>query len=207
MLGLIVKDLFITKKYMRTIFAILIFYTFFCTMYSSASFLSGMVILSFSMITLTTIAYDDTVKWDKYALTMPITRTDVVFAKYISTFIFTISGALISLILAYAVTIIKRVHVTNEDLLTILVVSAIGFILISIMLPLVYKFGVEKARFLLFIVFAVPFAFVLIAKSMNLPVPSDNSINLLLKLSPFIAAVIFIISFLISDMIYKNKEM
>lgn len=207
MLGLIVKDFFITKKYMRTIFAILIFYTFFCSMYSSASFLAGMVILSFSMITLTTIAYDDAVKWDKYALTMPVTRTDIVFAKYISTFIYIAAGSIISLILTYVVTIIKRVHVTNEDLITILAVSAIGFILISIMLPLVYKFGVEKARLLLTAVFGIPFALVLIAKSMNLPMPDDNSISLLLELSPFIAAVFFIVSFCISDLIYRNKEM
>lgn len=206
MIGLIVKDFFITKKYMRTIFAILIFYTFF-SIYSSVSFLAGMVILSFSMITLTTIAYDDAVKWDKYALTMPITRTDAVFAKYTATFIFTFAGSVISLILTYTVTMIKRNHITNEELITILEVSAIAIILISIMLPLVYKFGVEKARLLLFVVFVIPFAMAFIAKSMNLSMPDYKSIDFLLKLIPFIAAIFFIVSFFISDYIYKNKDM
>lgn len=207
MLGLIIKDFFITKKYMRTIFAILIFYILFCSMYSNASFLTGMVILSFSMIVLTTIAYDDAVKWDKYALTMPLTKTDIVLAKYITTSIFTLGGSIISAILCCAINLIKKMSINNEDLIVILVISSVAFALVSIMLPLVYKFGIEKARLSLFLIFGICFASVYIAKSLNLPMPGNSTIDLLLKLSPFIAAVLFIVSFCISDVIYKNKEM
>ena len=207
MLGLVIKDFYITKKYMKTIFMIVIFYSVFCTIYSNMPFLAGMIILSFSMIVLTTIAYDDAVKWDKYALSMPVSRKNIVFAKYVSTAIYTLSGSIITLVLTIIIQLIKKAQVTNEDLFTILAISTIGFVLVSVLLPLVYKFGLEKARLLLVLVFAIPFAVVLIAKSMNIAVPSERSIYNILIFSPFVALIIFVLSFYISSKIYENKEL
>lgn len=53
------------------------------------------------MIPMSAIAYDDKAKWDRYALTMPVSRRDLVISKYLLALAFAGLAVLIELFLGY----------------------------------------------------------------------------------------------------------
>ena len=98
-----------------------------------------------------------------------------------------------------------------EDLAAMVVVGAVGLVYVSIMLPLLFKFPVEKARMFLIVLFLLPFVLiVLLPKAIDV-----RSIEAFLEslsaefiVGTGIAALIVLmcISLFLSIYIYKNKE-
>lgn len=116
----------------------------------TSSFLSLFVIMS-------ACAYDEMANFDTYALTLPLTRKDLVLSKYQLTFIVIILNAVISLITGYIMLYVFPSRYIDADLhimlIEVFVIALVMNILINILLPLIFKFGQEKARVLLMIIF------------------------------------------------------
>ena len=80
MKGLILRDLLNLRKNLKTIIIMCLFYTLlFSTL--NPTFLSGMITILFAMQILTTFSYDDYSKWNMYALSLPITKKQLVLSK------------------------------------------------------------------------------------------------------------------------------
>ena len=85
--GLIIKDLLQLKTYRKTL--ILFIFVFVVsgmqqeTMDSAMSMITIMLILVFGMVGIGTFSYDEMAKADRYILTLPLTRKEVVRAKYV----------------------------------------------------------------------------------------------------------------------------
>ena len=95
-----------------------------------------------------------------------------------------------------------------ENVASTLLCMALGMVLISLMIPLVYKFGAEKARVLIILIGMSPALLIfLLAGDTGLEVSiSERIIFLLFSCSPLIGLVFMIVSCLISIRIYQNKE-
>lgn len=213
--GLILKDLLQLKSYLRTI----IFYLFF---FSIAIFgyaaedktintnLLVLLTLLFGMFAISSFSYDATSKTDRYVLTLPTTKKEVVASKYLLTAISTLIGTFASLIINLIVSFwITRCLPNFYELITVALSGAFGIAFAhAVQLPCIYKFGIEKGRIvatLITLIIASSIANILI---FNI---TENTINENIeKLLPFVFLIsIFIfyyISYKISCLIYEKKE-
>lgn len=220
MKGLLIKDILNLKNYMKQLIFIFIFFSAYGIFMKNGIFVEAMISMMLSMQVITAMSYDDYAKWDKYALTMNINRKDMVLSKYVFFIMLIIIGTIIGMILSLFINIISDLNVGIGEILmpyiiipSILVFS-IFLILFSIILPIVFKNGVEKARMIMIAVFFIPailaFLVVKIAEKYNIPVPDENTLNLLSKIGPIalvvLAVIACFISYKISLKIYSKKE-
>ncbi|WP_426350653.1 ABC-2 transporter permease [Alloiococcus sp. CFN-8] len=207
MSGLILKDILNLKKNLKTLSLITIFYIAIFRISGDAPFLSGMILFLFAIQFISSFSYDDIAKWDKYALSLPITRADIVRSKYLLAVIFLAIGSVASFLIDIAFRYFDGKLDIIESLLTLYGLVAMACIFISLLLPLIYKFGVERSRIIILGCAAVPFILTYILQKLGIGLPSENILRILLIISPLFVILIMYLSYLISLKIYENKDM
>lgn len=202
MTGLILKDLINLKKQARIYLILVLFYLVLGIANESSDMFSTMMIVVSAIIPITAMSYDERSKWDRYALTMPLSRESMVASKYILGLIFLTASFILSMLFNSFFSNISLV----ENVMTCLATLSVGIVIMSVIFPLIFKFGVEKGRIFMMIVLFTPTALILLLSKLGISMPDDETIQSLLYLSPIVAAVIFIASIYISMSIYKKKE-
>lgn len=100
----------------------------------------GMMLLA--MIPIYALGYDERCRWERYALAMPVRKSDLFWSRFLL--------GVIAIALGAAVQALAALLAGRGELLSSLAVtapSAVVYLLIT--LPLMMKLGVEKGRFLL----------------------------------------------------------
>lgn len=208
MIGLMLKDLFVMRKYARSLLLIVAFYIVFAfTTDMSPAFINGMIILMCAMTAVSSFSYDDLAKWDRYALTMPVTRNQVVLSKYGLGIGLGFAGCVLSLACNGVLAALHRnVGTFTEQLLVCYVLFAVACLYISIVIPAIYKFGVEKSRIIMIAAFAVPTIGAFLLKQAGVQMPSADTLMTLLQISPVVLILLVFLSFLLSGHIYSRTE-
>lgn len=207
MIGLVIKDFLNLKNGFKTSLLILALFSFMAYQSQDPTYLMGVFVLIMSMQSISSMSYDELAKWDIYALTMPISRVKLVISKYILSTMLSIIALIISGSIAYFVILPTSNMSTIEFFLSSYLVFAISILFLSILLPLIYKYGVEKSRLLTFIVIAIPVLLGVFSSKMGIDLPNENQLRSLFKVSPFIIIALLFVSSFISCRIYKNKDM
>ena len=105
----------------------------------------GMMLLA--MMPVYALGYDERCRWERYALAMPVRKSDLFWSRFLLDVIAVALGA--------AVQVLVALLAGRGDLLSSLAVTAPAAILyLLIVLPLMMKLGVEKGRFLLILLTA-----------------------------------------------------
>lgn len=215
MTGLIIKDLLNLKKYLKTLVLLIVFYAVIFIPQGEINFVSSFILILSVAPTITALAYDDMVNWDKYALTMPINKKDIVMSKYILMIMFILLGAIASFFICFITKVFNIGPVNMSEIaFSTLLVTCIGIIYDDIILPLVYKFGTEKARIVILAVIFIPISIVYILSKTISKFTLSNIISFLDKIQntvPIIvigsAIVMTAASYFISYNIFSKKEM
>ena len=214
MKGLLLKEFYNLKKYCKSIFLIIVLYCILFIPTGGTSFLAGITVFLSVMLTLTSFSYDDAAKWDQLALSMPLQRRDIVKSKYLLLLISAGGGVVLSLLIS----LIASVFTQQLDMLTMFATIGatllIAVLIFSIILPLVYKLGVEKMRFLMIGCILVPVILVTVGaailQQMHVAMPSDEVMNKLffvaLCASPFILALALFFSYRAAVKIFNKKD-
>lgn len=161
MKSLILKDLYnIGHNAKSMLFILLVFAVFYIPLSGPQIYILICAVLC-CMMTITTFSFDHTSNWTRYAMIMPVSKKDLVAGKFITLFIFTAGGSVFGLtagLIGSAVTGKFSLSLTGvgEILFTALIAFAIAVIFGSMSIPLVFKFGAERARVILLIAFLVP---------------------------------------------------
>ncbi|HGZ2730394.1 TPA: ABC-2 transporter permease, partial [Clostridioides difficile] len=209
MKGLILKDLLNLKGNIKFILLFIIMFGFMSSLGDGNvnNFIGVIIVLCTTMI-VSTFSYDDLNKWDSYVLTMPINRNDIVLSKYLTMLIFSFIGVLVSLIVSVTIGYFKNTLILNETLLINALILSISVCFGSLILPLIYKFGTERARLLMILCFLVPTLALLVFKSIleniSSPISIEIILNTLVYSLPFVAILLFLISYFISSKIYSK---
>lgn len=207
MKGLLIKDILVLRKSIKTSLPIIIFAAVYSYATDSPAYMLGMITLIFTMMPITSMTCDDMSKWDRYALTMPISRRDIVVSKYILSILLSTVSIIVSTTITYIFIVLPKDNMDRKDLLlAAYLIFFISLVYVSIMLPLIYKFGVERTRILFIAVLAIPGILIYILYKGNLQMPSEEQLLFLLKISPFMLIIILFISAFVSNIIYKNKD-
>lgn len=209
MKGLIKKDFLLVKansKQMLIIFAVYLMLIFQGTM--DVTFVVPLIGI---MLFISTFSYDDFNNWNAYAVTLPGGRENVVKAKYIASIILTVILSVVALTLGIGVTYIKLNCINIEEVLSSLMGTMLSsVIIISLLYPIIFKFGATNGRIILFaVVFGIAGICALLAQFIDFT-PIINMINKLdncaLIAIPIISIILLSISYLISNKIYQKKE-
>jgi len=202
MIGLILKDFLNLRKQMKIYLILIIFYLAIGMVSGNPAMLSSMMAIVAFMIPITALSYDERSKWDRYALTMPLSRSSIVVSKYILGLIF--------LIMAFIVSILSNLFLNNilleESMVTNLSSLSMGLILMSIIFPIIFKMGVEKGRVYMMLVLFIPTAFILLLSKTGMTMPNEETIKSFFYVLPVISVLMFTLSILISVSIYNKKE-
>ncbi len=203
MIGLILKDLLNLKKQAKIYLILVIFYFVFGITNKNPSMFSTMMTLVAVMIPITAMSYDERSKWDRYALTMPISRETIVGSRYLMGLIFLLTAFSLSIL---ANMVFSKMYITEDVLTSSLATLSIGITIMSFIFPIMFKFGVEKGRILIMLVFLAPIALIPLLSKLGITMPNEETIKSFIYLSPLIATLIFTASIYISWSIYKKKE-
>ncbi len=208
MKGLILKDLLNLRKYGKTVFLICAFYLILMLMMDSATVFGGMIVLMFTITSITSFVYDSQCGWDVYAMSLPVSRKDIVLSKYVLSLFLAFLGGILSLLVFWLHGIFARTGNFLETLAVSYALFAVAVVFICILLPLVYRFGVERSRILIIAVVAIPTAVIMVlSQSGTVIEPDEKLISQVLGFSPLVLVVCVILSYLASGAIFNNKEM
>ena len=215
MTGLIWKDFLVMRKALKSyvllmgIYIILAYLDFF-----DYSFIITFVQVVLAVLPITAFAYDEQAKWDRYAMALPLGRRGGVRARYL----FVLVLALLTMALGLAGTgllYLVRQADPLEMFVTLMVSTTIGLLIPTILLPLSYKLGAERARPYLYAIIFIPFiAVVLLAKAGVLDMSMLKGMDLLAPtalagravLLPLAGLAGLFISYLISCRVAAGKE-
>lgn len=221
MKGLIIKDLLQLKSYLKTL--IVFMFIFVCVSLepkntSVDGILIIMMTLGLGMFGMATFSYDEMAKANKYILTFPLTKKEVVLSKYVLQFLLTITGSVLGMILSIIISLVLGKEIPNSiDLISIALGGILGIGLVeSIQIPCIYKMGAEKGRIYMFIA-TVVIAFIAGAIVMlgekvinNFSINLDFINNMLESVFPLVLLGLilleYFISYKISYKIYSKKE-
>ena len=215
MKGLLIKDILNMKNYMKQLVLVLIFFIAYGIFLKNGTFVGTMITLMLSMQVITTMSYDEYAKWDKYALTMNINRKDIIISKYIFFTISIIIGIVVGITTSIAINQIAKLDTgMNEIIVTSIVVPCVFAILFSIIIPVVFKTGVEKGRIVMMLILFIPAilvgAIVKISEKANITMPSPSNLEILMKFGVLGIVLLTIlavfISYKVSLSIYNKKE-
>lgn len=209
MKGLLLKDWYQTVKYCRSYLVIVL--VFLLLNFFSQEKFGFMVIYPFllcGMIPVTLLSYDTASHWESMSLTLPYSRGQIVSGKYV--LCLCIQGVVL-LLTALTQTVkmcMQGAFSLSALLLFLMPLIAISLIFPTLMLPVIFRVGVEKGRMLYLCFIGVTFALTGIATSGlndgNVPMPylSVGGGAALLG----IIVGLFIGSWLLSIRFYSKRE-
>lgn len=212
MSGLILKDILNLRKMMKQLAGFIVLFVILGIMIDSPEYPTAMVIFLLPTTVLTTMSFDEYAKWESYALCMPVSRKDIVLSKYIFLLVVSALAFGLSTVIAGVVSLKITVDVLEISMAMLLSLSFELFIY-AVVLPLSFRFGVEKSRMWLLLAVGVPIAIgYLLSKyaashaDFAAMLPSEKDMERLIFLAPVAALMLVGLSCLISVRIYEKKE-
>ncbi len=219
--GLLQKDVYVFKNFKGNIIFSIVMFLFLITMasFQMDCFLAGSILflIFFGMNSISTFSYDENADSDKYLLSLPITRKEIVFSKYLFVFLNSFLSIAIGILVSFIITLWVRGTVNRfADSLRICCLSftSVSFLMCS-NIPCIYKWGVEKGRMQSVIIPAV-FIFVVgifggILLLLFPEIYQELDLLSLFKISPIICLLLNIlfygVSYMISYHIFAKKSL
>ena len=201
MKGLLIKDLLLMKNYKKVAMFMLIIGIF--VGMNDVSFASGYILVFVSILSMSTITYDEANHGLNTLFTLPITRSDYVKEKYLFSLIITGIGFVLVTILGCF---------RKSGFMETLVILSTALLLLALSLPFQLKEGNEKGRIVLFVVvfgctflFAflnqfIPKFFESMEETLNALDPTMFSLGLLLT-----SFILYFVSMMISIRVYNKR--
>lgn len=170
---------------------------------AAAGFIVAVPVMLAIMLTINATAYDEQAKWDAYVLSLPVSRDRIVAARYLSAALLSLAGGVVALL---ASLLLPDGLSSPQGLLIMVAASfACPLVICSILFPLFFRFGLQKARF------AVAALFLLLFVAQFLIGRSGFSLSkaqqaLVWQLTPVFALALVVVSYLISCAVYRRKQ-
>lgn len=214
MKSLVLKDLYTVLHNSKAFLVMIVAMSFFLSFTSEGSggFYTIFCCIMCAMLVVTTFSFDNLCNWEPYAMILPITRRDVVKGKFALLLLVSAAGALVGFALSVLTsTVLPGLTLDlKEQAFYLLPGFSIALFMGSLSIPLIFKFGAEKARLLLMASFALPaVALILSLKAMEKAGVSltDQMVIGFFSLSPVLVLVFAFLMYLLSCRIFEAKEL
>ena len=217
MKGLLLKDLYMMRKYCRSYLVIVGVFTIMAVVLPfvedgnrSTLFLSAYPVLLAGILPVTLISYEEKSKWNQYVGIFPYTKREQVSVKYLD-MLAVLSIGLSLAAISQGVTLAATASFHWETYILLLEgILFTGLLSPCILLPVVFWFGVEKGRIVYFAVLILFFggigiSKILIQEETVLWLFQRGSSGTLLALAVF-GLLILSLSWRLSIWLYEKKE-
>lgn len=208
MLGLVKKDLLMIKGNIRQVILFLV--VFLILAFQENNIIVIVPVFVSMMVFITTFSYDEYNKWDAYAISLPVSRKNIVKAKYVASIILWAIALLVTVVITGIMGLFEQ-NLNYFEMFGMILGCVFSIVLLeAIMFPLIFKFGVEKGRIGLFVgVFAIAGLLGFIFTGIDLE-NATGFIEIFNKyyyiLIPLAAVILLVISYFVSKKIYLKKE-
>lgn len=207
MRGIILKDLYLMNKYCRS-------YLFLTLLFIALSVVSGenlvfaiypSVVCGF--VTVTLLSLDEKSRWLSYSASLPYTKGQIVSEKYLLGLVLQIAVLALTGI-AQAVRMDRSGTLEAEPLFVLMaLLTAVALMTSAVNLPLVFRFGCERARILFYVLIGIICA-------LGVVIPMFLNGEIMFRIDPvtvsavaiLIAAIGYVLSWILSVQIYKRRE-
>ena len=208
MKGLLLKDWYMMKKYCRYYFFVSIGFIILSMISSGNMFFVFYPCLLCGMIPVNLLGYDERSRFTEYVGTLPYTKTQIVSAKYLIG-LFTQIAMLIVICIAQGVKMgIEGTFALKEFLLLMMLLLIMASAASSLILPFVFKYGVEKGRAAYYVMIGVVCAGSIIATTVfKEGLQNEIQLNAVLPIACIAGIGIYVLSWYLSVVFYKKKEM
>lgn len=154
---------------------------------------------------------DELNKCDYFFNSMPIDKEDIVYSKYILSTIIILTSLIFSYIYSYVIKSIWYVDLLTIE--SILIILNLLLLLVSITLPIIFKYGYSKSYIAINLIVGITLVIVIFYQMQPIGIMrlSDGGAeflynNLKLFLTTGVCIVIYLASMYISTKIYTKKE-
>lgn len=203
MKGLIINDIFSMKKLMKTMLVVFVAFGIAWAVMGQAE--TGAAIIGVLGVTylLNLFSYDEFYHWENYVAVLPLSRKQVVLARYLS---FGLTVVVFQLVSAVYLLITGSLDANGISTMfgVLLMQIYVGIVLI----PVSYKYGTQKGRFIYILLLGLPFLLVIAASGWISSLEQSSAINLmgLMGIVVLVMLILLIVSFRWSVAIISKKE-
>lgn len=203
MRGLLLKDWYQARKYCRSLLLIAVVFSA-VSVFPNNTMMAVYPLMLGALLPVTLHAYDERSGFLRYACTMPTSRRDVVAVRYVELLVALALGfAMLGAARTVGALCGLRSAVSADALLVMALFSAD---IAAILLPLMFRFGTERARMMIFITVGLLAALLLLTG--NGLSDALVSMQALARCAVLAAALAVLpLSFLLSLRIYRRKAL
>ena len=215
--GLITKELVFLKAYKKNLILFVILAAMLCFFNDNiTSFIPVYVPLILGMIATNSFVYDGQANSERYLLSFPLNKKDIIRTKYIYILSFTVLGSILGIVFAIILQSIKDSSLLNiDDIVSTGAGALFGMMILQIFqIPILIKFGYEKGKFIQMIAIVLIMMIASILSVTVIKITSlslDEVLNMLKQYGLYIIAIVtvlfYFLSYKISLNIYKKKEL
>ena len=144
MIGLLKKDLYVADKSGRLLLVLALIFSMIPTM---GAFGSTYAMMMAVMMPLTSIAYDERCKWDRYAAMLPYRIGQLVWSKYLLSYLYTLLGGSIIVLGAFLRGVTTGAADWKETAEMSVLLAVVMLFITALGLPMLYRFGSEMGIF------------------------------------------------------------
>lgn len=217
MKGLLIKDFKLLKGQKQFFAAVLVVTFVFMMTNTSLSFIISYISVMMGMMTLTTISYDDYENGMGYLFTLPVSRKEYVREKYLFGYMTTVPVLAAVSAAAFLTADIRHIVFTAEEWAGAVAGSfLVVTVMLSLLIPIELKFGTERSRVVMMIIFGGSFVAVCAAVKVfefldidwRIWIDRIDGLNLSVILAAFIAVcgIILAVSYLLSLRFMAKRE-
>ncbi len=156
MKGLLIKEYSLIKTTLKTQAFTIVIFVMLGFFMRNMIYMSGMLMILLSNLIVNGISLDASSSWNRYALTLPVKRRDLISVKFVFMYILEAAGILLVMLIAVLFSMILKLPL-KENILTGVICGVLPIFCTSVSILLCTKFGAEKARLLMTLVYMIPF--------------------------------------------------
>ena len=209
MKALLIKDLKMIVKTLKLYLFIILCYAPLGALQLRLGYSQIFPVILGSVLPLSAMAYDERFHWDRYCLTLPVSRRDIVLSKYLLSLGFAAAIAVYTLLVNLLIHVLAGASADTGAMPSyILLFTCVAITFININLPITFLLGTEKGR----LVYLASMVFVIIFSG-TIPQVSSSALGLPMDVTGLALTMTVInipltaVSFLISLSVYRKKEL
>ena len=147
MSALLLKDFYVMWKQTRVLLILILVFS--CL---PGAFYPTFAVVYAAILPYTAMAYDERSKWGQLAAMLPYADRNIVLSKYLFGYLAIAVTAGISMVIQTGLTLVWNQAADNlSPLSTIPLAMGVGVCVLALTLPLMFRFGVEKGRLVMFL--------------------------------------------------------
>lgn len=212
MTGLILKDFLLVKKTLIYLIVVILFFGGIYSAVDNSYFMSFFISIMMISVVISTMSYDEFYHWDRYVATLPLTRRQIVGAKYLSAMLFFAAGAGASLMVGLTVPTLHGSFLTLEDACVIALAPMMGLVGVAVVIPCYYRFGAQQSRMVMLVLYGIP-SLILVVVMRFAPQLLEGVMVIWPGMAQLlvgvvgVTAVVMVLSFYLSVRILEGKEL